>query len=223
MGVLESSNGRKLAMAASGQLLLLFLLAHAAGNATLWGGAASLNAYAASLHAHSVLLWGTRLALLPLFAVHLWLGLRLTLENRAAKPRAYAVTAHRGSTLASRTMIWSGAAVALFLGYHLLHFTAQVLDPGLAAATHADALGRPDVARMVVGGLARPLPAAAYLLAALALGMHLLHGLQSSVQTWGLNGPRSFPWIVRAGGALAALLALAFLAIPAGVLAGLLR
>jgi succinate dehydrogenase / fumarate reductase cytochrome b subunit len=57
----------------------------------------------------------------------------------------------------------------------------------------------------------------------LALGLHLVHGVASSVQTFGLNGPRSFPWIERAGAALALLLAAAFVAIPVGILAGLVR
>ena len=43
------------------------------------------------------------------------------------------------------------------------------------------------------------------------------------MQTFGLNGPRSFPWLERAGVALALLVAAAFLAIPAGILAGLVR
>jgi len=53
--------------------------------------------------------------------------------------------------------------------------------------------------------------------------LHLFHGIASSVQTCGLNGPRSFPWLERAGAVLALLVAAAFIAIPAGVLAGLVR
>ena len=42
-------------------------------------------------------------------------------------------------------------------------------------------------------------------------------------KTFGFNGPRSFPWLERAGAALALLVAAAFVAIPAGILAGLVR
>jgi succinate dehydrogenase / fumarate reductase cytochrome b subunit len=221
MGVLTTSIGRKLAMAVTGLLLVLFLFGHAAGNATFWSG--GINAYAARLHRLPALVWGVRLGLAALFALHVWLGVALTLENRAARGGAYAVGAHDRSTLASRTMIWSGLAVAAFLVYHLLHFAFPVLDPRAAASAHADALGRPDVQGMIVAGFRGAGTAALYGAGTLALGLHLFHGVASSVQTLGLNGPRSFRWLERAGIAAALLVAAAFAAIPAGVLAGFAR
>jgi len=208
-------------MALTGQLLLLFLLGHAAGNGTLWFGA--INSYAEHLHALPPLVVAFRLALLALVSLHVWQGIALTLENRAAGGGAYAVSAHRRSTIASRTMIWTGLTIAGFLVYHVLHLTVQVLHPEAAAAIHADALGRPDVHGMLVAGFSNAGTAAVYGVGMVALGLHLFHGIGSSVQTFGLNGPRSFPWLERAGAALALLLAAAFIAIPAGVLAGLVR
>jgi succinate dehydrogenase / fumarate reductase cytochrome b subunit len=221
MSVLKTSVGRKLAMAFTGVFLLLFLLGHAAGNATVWAGL--LNAYAAHLHAVPPLVWVFRLVLLGLLSLHIWQGVALTLENRAAGGGGYAVTAYRRATVASRTMIWTGLAIAGFLAFHLLHLTVQVLHPEAAAATHADALGRPDVHRMLVAGLRDAGTAAVYVIGMFALALHLLHGIASSVQTFGLNGPRSFPWLQRSGAALALLVAAAFIAIPAGILAGLVR
>jgi succinate dehydrogenase / fumarate reductase, cytochrome b subunit len=221
MSVLETSVGRKLAMAITGQFLLLFLFGHAAGNATLWIGA--VNAYAAHLHALPPLVWAFRLGLFVLLSLHIWQGITLTLENRAAKGGGYAVASHRRATIASRTMIWTGLAIGGFLLYHLLHLTLQVLHPEAAAATHADALGRPDVHGMLVAGFRDAMTATVYAVGMVALGLHLFHGIASSVQTFGLNGPRSFPWLERAGAALALLIAAAFIAIPAGILAGLVR
>ena len=208
-------------MAFTGQILLLFLLGHAAGNATLWVG--QLNAYAAHLHAVPLVVWAFRLALLVFLSLHVWQGVVLTLENRAAGGGGYAVTSYRRSTVASRTMIWTGLVVAVFLMYHLLHLTVQVVHPEAAAATHADAFGRPDVHGMLVAGFVDFGTAAVYGVGMIALGLHLVHGVASSVQTFGLNGPRSFPWLERAGVALALLVAAAFVAIPAGILAGLVR
>jgi succinate dehydrogenase / fumarate reductase cytochrome b subunit len=221
MSVLETSVGRKLAMAFTGQFLLLFLLGHAAGNATLWIGA--INAYAAHLHALPPLVWAFRLGLFVLLSLHIWQGVTLTLENRAASGGGYAVTSYRRATYASRTMIWTGLAIGGFLLYHLLHLTLQVLHPEAAAVTHADALGRPDVHGMLVAGFRDAATAAVYGVGMIALGLHLFHGIASSVQTFGLNGPRSFPWLERAGSALALLVAAAFIAIPAGIFAGLVR
>lgn len=208
-------------MAFTGVFLLLFLLGHAAGNATLWVGA--INSYAAHLHALPPLVWVFRLCLLALLSLHIWQGIALTLENRAAGGGGYAVAAYRSATIASRTMVWSGLAIAGFVLYHVLHLTLQVIHPEAAAATHADSLGRPDVHRMLVAGFRNAATAAVYTVGMLALGLHLFHGIASSAQTFGLNGPRSFPWLERAGAALALLVAAAFIAVPAGILAGLVQ
>lgn len=208
-------------MAITGMFLLLFLIGHAAGNATLWVGA--INSYAEHLHALPTLVWVFRLALLGLLALHIWQGITLTLENRAAGGGGYAVTVYRNATIASRTMIWTGLAIAGFLVFHLLHFTVQVLHPEAAAATHPDALGRPDVHGMLVAGFRNAATAAVYGVGMIALGLHLFHGIASFIQTFGFNGPRSFSWLERGGAALALLVAAAFIAIPAGILAGLVR
>jgi len=164
--------------------------------------------------------WLFRAGLLALLALHVWQGITLTLENRAAKGGGYAVTRYQRATLASRTMIWSGLAVAAFLVYHVLHLTLQVIHPEAAAAMHPDAAGRPDVHRMLLDGFAHAGTAAVYAAAMAALGLHLFHGIASSVQTFGLNGPRSFPWLELSGKALALVLAAAFVVIPAAILAG---
>ena len=208
-------------MALSGELLVLFLLVHAVGNATFWANL--INAYAHHLHAFPPVVWVFRAALLALLALHVWQGTTLTLENRAAKGGAYAVKGHQRSTVSSRTMIWTGLALALFLVFHELHLTLQVIHPEAAAGAHADAAGRPDVQRMLGAGFAHAGTAALYAAAMIALGLHLFHGIASSVQTWGLNGPRSFVWVERAGVALALVLAAAFLAIPVAVFAGWMR
>jgi len=208
-------------MAVSGQFLLLFLLGHAAGNGTFWVG--GINSYAAHLHALPLLVWTFRLGLLVLLSLHAWQGITLSFENRAAKGGGYAVTAYRNATIASRTMIWSGLVIAGFLVYHLLHLTVQVLHPEAAAATHPDALGRPDVQGMLIAGFRDVVTTVVYGIGMIALGLHLFHGITSSLQTCGLNGPRSFPWFERAGIALSILVAAAFIAIPAAILAGVVR
>jgi succinate dehydrogenase / fumarate reductase cytochrome b subunit len=76
---------------------------------------------------------------------------------------------------------------------------------------------------MLVAGFRNAVTAAVYGIGMIALGLHLFHGIAGSVQTFGLNGPRSFPWLERAGVSLALLVAAAFIAIPAGILAGLVR
>ena len=222
MSVLKTSVGRKLAMAFTGAFLLLFLLGHAAGNATFWVGA--INAYAAHLHALPPLVWVFRVVLLGLLSLHVWQGIALTLENRAAGGGGYAVASHRRATVASRTMIWSGLVIAGFLVYHLLHLTVQVMHPEAAAATHADAAGRPDVHGMLVAGFRNAVTAAVYGVGMVALGLHLFHGDSQLGADLRAQRAALLPLArARRGLSLALLVAALFIAIPAGILAGLVR
>jgi succinate dehydrogenase / fumarate reductase cytochrome b subunit len=218
MHTLESSVGRKLAMALTGIFLLNFLVVHAVGNSTIYAGL--LNAYAQHLHVFPLAVWVFRAVFLAVVLLHAWQGVTLTLENRAAKPVGYAVTVHRASTVSSRTMIWTGLTLAAFLLFHALHVTVQVVHPEASALAHPDAAGRPDVARMAVLGFRHAGTTAVYVVAMAALGMHLFHGAQSSAQTLGLNSPRSFAGLQRAGRLLALALALFLVSIPVTVLLG---
>jgi succinate dehydrogenase / fumarate reductase cytochrome b subunit len=216
----KSSVGSKLLMAATGQAMILFVLFHAAGNSTVFFE--KLNAYGAALHALPLMVYGVRLALFVIVALHIIYGIRLKLENRQAKPVSYAVKAPLSTTFAGRNMIWTGLMIAAFLIYHLPHFTFQVLDPATSAYRNLDAAGRPNLFFMVSQGFRQPGISFFYLLSVTALFLHLSHGIQSSFQTLGLNGERSFPKI-RLGGSIAAfLLLLLYASIPLTLLLGLL-
>jgi len=208
-------------MAATGQLLVLFIILHVLGNSTIYFG--WLNAYAAHLHALPPLLWSFRLGMIALFSLHLFFAIVLTLENSAARPQPYLVKKNLESTFAGRNMIWTGAIIGAFLIYHLLHFTFQVTNPAIAAVRNPDSLGRPDVFLMVVKSFHNIGISAVYLIAVIALWLHLSHGIQSSFQTWGLNSDGSFP-VVKGGGAAAAIiLFIAYVAIPVVIVAGILK
>jgi len=216
-----SSVGRKLVMAATGQLMVLFVILHVLGNATIYFHA--LNAYAAHLHALPPLVWSFRIGLIILFTFHIFYGIALTLENNAAKPQSYVMRNDLSATVAGRNMIWTGAVIGSFLIYHLLHFTVQVTNPALAAVRHVDSLGRPDVFSMVVKSFQNFGIASVYLLSMTALWLHLSHGIQSSFQTWGLNNDQSLPIIKRAGAVAAVILFLAYIAVPVVIATGILK
>lgn len=207
-------------MAATGQLLVLFIILHVLGNSTIYFG--WLNAYAAHLHALPPLLWSFRLGMIALFSLHLFFAVVLTLENSAARPQPYLVKKNLESTFAGRNMIWTGTVIGVFLIYHLLHFTFQVTNPAIAAVRNPDSLGRPDVFLMVVRSFQNIGISALYLIAVLALWLHLSHGIQSSFQTWGLNSDGSFPVVKGGGAAAAVILLLAYAAIPIVIVTGLL-
>jgi succinate dehydrogenase / fumarate reductase cytochrome b subunit len=212
MHLIKSSVGRKLLMAVSGQLMILFVIIHVIGNSMVYFG--RLNAYAAELHSLPVLVWISRLGLAAAFLFHLYLGTGLTLENYKAKKEGYAVSKSLQTTFAAKNMIWSGAVIGVFLIYHLLQFTFQVISPATSAHLHMDALGRPDVTSMVIAGFQNFSIVLVYIVAMTALVFHLTHGIQSSIQTLGLNNDRTFPVIRTTGSAAAFILYLGYVSIP---------
>ena len=212
---------RKLLMSFTAWLMMLFVILHVLGNSTIYGG--GLNAYAAALHAFPPLLWMVRLVMLAALVLHVLFGITLTFENSRAKPQPYVIKQSRVATFAGRNMIWTGSIIGAFLAYHLLHFTFQVIDPASAARHNADALGRPDVMLMVMRAFGSLGIAALYVASVAALLLHLMHGIQSSFQTWGVNSDRSFPFIRTGGTVAAVLLFLAYAALPVMIVAGLLK
>jgi succinate dehydrogenase / fumarate reductase, cytochrome b subunit len=214
-----SSVGRKLVMAVTGQMMVLFVIGHVAGNSTIYYN--KLNAYAAGLHALPFLVWAVRLAMLAVVSFHIYYAIRLKLENNAARPEPYQKKKELESTFSGRNMVWTGAIIGTFLVYHLLHFTFQIIDPATAARAHLDAAGRPDVFLMVARGLQRPGIALVYLFSVTSLWLHLSHGIQSSFQTLGMNGERSFPYVIKGGSLTAIALFIAYAAIPVALAIGL--
>lgn len=217
----ENTVARKLLMAFTGWLMIIFVVVHALGNSTMYFS--GLNAYAAALRVFPPFLWAVRLVMLAAVVVHGSVGIALFIENRRAQSRPSVMKQNLASTFTGRNMIWTGAAIAGFLVYHLLHFTLQMVDPASAAVNNPDSSGRPDVFLMVVRAFEQTGVSAFYVAGTAALLLHLGHGIQSSFQTWGLNSERAFPYI-RRGGLLAAIaLFLAYASIPVAIIAGLLE
>lgn len=215
----ESSLGAKLVLAATGLVLYGFLVGHMLGNLQVFAGQAKLNAYGVMLRTFPVGLFLARAALLAALVLHVVLAIRVTLQNRAARPQRYQVAAQKAAGLASRSMILTGAAILLFVVYHLLHFTWTAVHPEFAGKV--DAEGRADIYSMVVGSFQEPLIALTYVLAMLLLFPHLAHGLSSLFQTFGW---RKDGRIVDKVGPLCALIVVAGnISIPAAVLLGLVK
>lgn len=210
-------------MSVSGLAMLAFVVVHLLGNTTIFSGPGGINAYAVTLRNLGPLVWAFRIVLVVMFGLHIFYGVQLTLENTEAKPKAYAVSKSLQSTFAGRNIIWTGLIIACFLAYHLLQFTFQVVDPQMSAGKNSDMLGRPDVFLMVVTALRKPAVSLVYIFAMLALGMHLMHGVQSAPQTVGLNNEKTLPVLIKAGIVAALLIFLGYTAIPTSVFAGWLR
>ncbi len=219
----ENMVGRKIVMAVSGLVMVLFVVAHLLGNTTIFSGPNGINAYAEKLHELFPLVWTYRLVMIVLVFLHIVFGIQLTVENYRAKPDSYAVRKSLSATFAGRSMIWTGIIVGGFIVYHLLQFTFQVTNPAVSAAENLDTMGRPDVFHMVVYTFRRAVMSMIYIGALIALALHLIHGIQSSFQTLGLNNDRTFPVIIRSAAFAAAIIFLGYVSIPIMIFTGILK
>jgi succinate dehydrogenase / fumarate reductase, cytochrome b subunit len=213
---LGSTLGRKVVMAVTGLILFGFVVGHMLGNLQVFLGPAALNEYGVFLREmlHGTGIWIARGGLLASVLLHIWAATSLTLDSRAARPRGYRKVSHKESTYASRTMVWSGPILALFIVYHLLHLTFGTAHPSFVEG---------DVYRNVIVGFSVPWVSAFYITAMLCLGLHMYHGVWSMLQSLGLSHPR---WN-RLRSAFSALSTAAVvggnIAIPVAVLLGLVR
>jgi succinate dehydrogenase cytochrome b subunit len=178
-----STIGRKVVMGVTGVVLFGFVLGHMVGNLQLYLGPEALDSYSVFLHhvLHGSGLWIARAVLLASVGLHIWAATSLTLTNWSARPVGYRTTKRLESTYASRTMVWSGPILGLFIVYHLLHLTLGTVHPSFEPGA---------VYHNVVAGF-RVWPVSAfYIVAMIALGFHLWHGVWSMLQSLGLSHPR---------------------------------
>jgi succinate dehydrogenase / fumarate reductase cytochrome b subunit len=230
----DSSVGAKITVALTGLGLVTFTIIHMIGNLKVFNGPDAINGYAYFLkHELGLLLWLARAGLLGIFVLHLALAIRLTLRSRAARPVPYMHPCQVQATVASRTMIWSGVVVGLFILFHLAHFTfawvhgAEVVDPNTGQKVWRNYLelkdnhDRQDVYTMLVAGFTTPWLAVLYIVAQVALFLHLWHGVQSSFQTLGLKNSRFAPALKLLGFTVAAVILVGNVAIVVGVWIGL--
>jgi len=176
----RSNIGLKVLMALTGVILAGFVVAHVTGNLLVFAGPQKMNAYAHMLKSSALVLWGARTVLLGSVLLHIFSAVKLYKRRSDARPVAYGLKQPHGSTYAARTMIWSGPILALFIVYHLMHFTIGNVHPKF---------DEHDAYRNVVIGFSSLPVVAAYLIAMGCLCLHLSHGVWSLLQTIGVNRP----------------------------------
>ncbi len=206
--------GKKVAMAVTGVILVGFLLSHMISNVLVLVDPTKLDAYGRWLRSFGPLLWVARLGLLATLIVHVLAAWQLTRAARAARPTAYAKHDKQVSTYASRTMRWGGVLIAVFLVYHLLHYTTGTLHPDFIDGA---------VGRNLVRGMEETPVALFYLVSMIAIGAHFWHGIWSVFQTLGANHPTWNRLRRVIAIALAVIVAGGFATIPIAALLGLLH
>ena len=216
-GFVASTIGRKVVMALTGLVLFGFVMVHMLGNLQMFlPDHEAINHYGRFLREllHGGGIWAARGVLLASVVLHIWAAWSLSRTNWNARPIAYKVVTPDASTYASRTMRWSGPILLLFIVYHLLHFTLGTVHPDFVEG---------DVYRNVIVGFSVWPVTLFYVVAMLALGLHLRHGAWSMLQTLGASHPRWDGTRKLAATAFTVIVVLGFISVPLAVLAGVLK
>lgn len=203
--------GKKVVMAVTGVILLLYIIGHLLGNLQIFEGPERLNAYAAFLKSTGELLWAVRIVLLVSLVLHVIASIQVSLASKRARPAGYAEKKSIETSYAARTMIWSGPLIFLYVVYHLAMFTFLVTGPGYSPT---------DVYRNEVQAFQVPAISAFYAVAIIFLGMHLYHGAWSMLHTLGASNPRYRVLRKTIAPIVAIAITVGYIAIPIAVLLG---
>jgi len=214
----------KLLMALSGALFVLYVLMHMYGNLKIFGGVQAFDEYA--LHLRTILmpilpfggfLWIFRAVLVVSLVAHAYAAFWLWSRANGARSNRYVAKQAAVATLRSRAMRWGGVALLLFLVWHLLQFTILKINVGNEAA--GDSAGKLVISSFQVWWVV-----VIYLLALVALGLHLWHGVWSGAQTLGWTSSTKARRTARATGLVIALVtAVGFALPPLAILFGIVK
>lgn len=222
--------GKKYVMAITGIMLIGFVVAHMVGNLKMYLGIVEkdgvrdydLDIYGEYLRQLLVpimpeyaTLWLLRLGLLAALVFHVHAAYTLTVLNRKARPVKYqSARDYQVASFASRTMRWTGSLVLLFILWHLADLTLGWVNPDFEYG---------EVYRNVDASLSRVPVAILYIVANIALGIHLFHGVWSLFQSMGWNNPKFNQWRRSLATAIAAIVVIGNVSFPVMVLAGVVE
>lgn len=172
-------------MAITGLIFVGFVLAHMYGNLMIFGGQAAFDEYAhhlrelgAPMLPEGGFLWLMRIALIVSLVLHAYAAFTLWARAGRARHQRYAVTKQSYGQFYAKAMRWGGVALLLFVVFHILHFTTNTIQINGDFAAPSDRL---------VSSFEVWWAVLIYLLAVLALGLHLRHGIHGAAMTLGLN------------------------------------
>lgn len=212
--------GKKAVMAVTGIVFLLFLVAHMIGNLKIFYGRAEYDAYAAWLRTmgapavpHRWALTIGEIILVACVILHVGSAAELALRARRARPVRYQGGRPKQG-YASRTMRVGAILVTAFIVYHLLDLTFRLANPrGIAGDPYGN----------VVADFHNPVVTIFYAVCLIVLGLHIRHGVWSAMATLGRSNDRREKGIHAFALSFAVVLIAGFLAVPFGVVIGVVH
>ncbi len=201
---------KKQVLAITGLLLCGFLVTHLMGNFLIYKGDRAFNSYAHALITNPLLI-PAELGLLIIFLVHVFLAIKLTIQNKAARPIPYYMKKDtgRGATFASNTMPYTGIIILGFIIYHLLNFKF-----GPHYVISYDGVEMRDLYKLLMEYFSNPVNVAFYEICMIAVGLHVSHGFWSAFQTLGFNHPRYNKPLECLSSAFGVVIALGYMSLP---------
>ena len=215
-------------MATTGIVFIGYVLLHMYGNLKVFGGQEAFDHYAEGLRTfgepllpYGGLLWIVRILLIASIVGHLYAAFTLWSRANSARSQRYAVKKAVGVSLSSRTMRWGGVALLVFIIWHLFHFT--IGKPAINSSVSAgEVAASPYV--MVVASFQLWWMTLIYLVALVALGFHLMHGVFSAQQTLGwTQSPAAYARARVSAQAIAAIVVIGFALPPLAILFGIVE
>ncbi len=214
---LDRSIAKKQIVAVTGLLLIFFIIAHLAGNLLIFGGPQALNGYTQKLASFGLLKSVAEWGLFFIFGIHVLLTASLVLENIQARGgiSRYSIDNSKGPRWwETRLMPYSGTYLLIYLIWHLIDFS-WANQHGIRSIIHGVSYGLYGVA---VNSFKDPLHSWLYVVAMFFLGLHLAHGFESFIQTFGFNDRRFAPGLKKFSRWFALSMTLAYSSIPLYVL-----
>jgi succinate dehydrogenase / fumarate reductase, cytochrome b subunit len=225
-GFFGSSLGKKYIMAITGFAMFGFVVVHMLGNLQIFLGPEAINNYGHFLQSKPELVWPMRIGLLAMLVLHIWAAIKLSAENRAARPKGYSHFKIVAASYASRTMFVSGLVLFAFIIYHLLHFTVQIEAVNLTRTNFValkNPAGHHDVYNMMIAGFSNPIVSIFYIVSMALLSLHLSHGISSMFQSLGWKNRKYGLLLDRFALVMAGILLVGYSSIPLAVLTGILK
>lgn len=198
-------------MGLSGLVITGFVLVHMLGNLSIFLGPETYNQYSHLIVSNKILLYGTEVILIIALLTHVFMAICLTRENRASRKQKYALptSGAKAVSRASKSMIYHGTVLLIFIVYHLLTFKFgpyyEVTYEGIVMR---------DIFRLMVEKFQNIPYVIGYVVCMLTLAFHLSHGVSSSIQSLGFNHPRYTPMVKTIGCCYAIVVALGFMVQP---------
>jgi succinate dehydrogenase / fumarate reductase cytochrome b subunit len=172
VGYFSSSVGRKQVMGATGLIWSLFVLTHMAANMLILFSAEKYNLYSHALTSNPLLIVA-ELGLLAALLFHVVDGVWLTIQNKAARPRKYAMPTNgeKKARFQSKFMIFHGTLLLVFIVLHLITFKY-----GQIYTTTINGVEMRDLHRLVIQVFQQPGYVVWYVISMIVVFLHLAHG-----------------------------------------------